>query len=355
MVARRARRITVVFWAFVFAFAALMLTACDPEGGNGGVSVAVTFEDDDVSPTRIDGSLSPAAGQTVGTTATPVDTSMEPLTQFYADIGEMVGSYTPTEFRMFIVEIGLYNPTPDGDGVELDAPLASDSPTNFEKHYADFVQEVVIRGGEPAPAGTYSRMWFMFSAYRRQMGSNTFDGVLPIDPEIEVKIPGYGHVDTDGDGSLDGPAWSEDPYFGDDTFRFAPWRLQPDAYNWTYEEDGTDKTIDPIEHFAYFADATSYRGIFPGIGGVPESWDTAEPDTLGTPHLTAKGFGSAIIVPSEPVLVSAYATELLVRVKWDLGGIIEVYDNGTAGDKSDDIVVFANRFWERLDLTVETR
>ena len=360
----RARRLAVVFWAPALALIALTATACDPQGdGGGGVAVALSFEDDDVAPATV---APAAAGQRISPASTPVDSSMEPLTQFYDSIGDKVGSYTPTKFRMFIGEIGLYNPAPDGDGVELDAPLAGDSPTNSEKHYADFVEEVIIRSGEPVPPGTYNRIWFLFSAYRGEMTSNTFDGALPIAPEIEVEIPGYGSViDTDGDGDPDSPVWPymasrvlgepSREYLGEDTFRFVPRRLLPATYDWKYDDGGTDKRIDPIEHFTYFADTTSYRGIFPGIGGVPDSWSTADPDTLGTPHLVATGFGSAIIVPSEAVVVPADATEVLVRMKWDLDGIIEVYDDGTPDDKSDDLVVFADKFWERLDLTVEAR
>ena len=347
----------------------LALTGCDPQGGEGGVSVALTFEDNDVASTvatsRDGVSPSTRGSGSEGAASSSVDSSMEPLTQFYASIGDRVGSYTPTKFRMFIVEIGLYNPAPDGEGVELDAPLAADSATNSDKHYADFVEEVIIRGGEPVPPGSYNRMWFMFSAYRGEMTSNTFDGALPMVPEIEVEIPGYGQVDRDGDGGADGPVWRNLPsrdgkgmsreYLGNDTFLFVPRRLQPGTYNWKYDDGGDEKTIDPIEHFAYFADANSYRGIFPDIDGVPDSWSTAEPESLGTPHMNAEGFGSAIVVPSGPVEVPADATEVLVRVEWDLDGIIEVYDRETPDDKTDDVVVFANNFWERLNLTVEAQ
>ena len=64
----------------------------------------------------------------------------------------------------------------------------------------------------------------------------------------------------------------------------------------------------------------------------------------------SKGLGGSVIVPWEGFAVSR--NEVQVEVYLDLNGIVEIYDNNTPGDLSDDHVVLSNRYWERFSINV---
>jgi hypothetical protein len=60
-----------------------------------------------------------------------------------------------------------------------------------------------------------------------------------------------------------------------------------------------------------------------------------------------------VLVPWDGVYVDPTKNKATLTVTLDIDGIVEVYDNGTPADKSDDRVVLANRFWERFGVSVD--
>ncbi len=60
--------------------------------------------------------------------------------------------------------------------------------------------------------------------------------------------------------------------------------------------------------------------------------------------------GGGIIVPWEGFTASSDNIE--VEMYLDLNGIVEIYDNNTLGDLSDDHVVLAKSYWERFSLNI---
>ena len=103
-----------------------------------------------------------------------------------------------------------------------------------------------------------------------------------------------------------------------------------------------------IYNFIYLKGST-YRAILPGVPGFPDTYDSTDADTLDAPADICDG-DACIVLPFEGVVVPIDAKAVRFTLSWDLDGIIEVYDNYTPGDKSDDIVIFARNFWERLSL-----
>ena len=143
---------------------------------------------------------------------------------------------------------------------------------------------------------------------------------------------------------------------GGGRFHFVPKMLMP--YNWPevidryidWEEGIVFKNIPPLVIFAY-REESQYRAILPEVPGHPYQWDSTDPETLGMPQDWGGGRDrAAIIMPFDGITVPLSATAVRFTLSWDLDGIVEVYDNYTPEDTSDDIIVFARNFWERLSL-----
>ncbi|MFP4551227.1 MAG: hypothetical protein ACLFNT_10505 [Spirochaetales bacterium] len=315
----------------------LLLASC---GEPGTVPVALSFEDSG-------GARAMSSARAI--TLTP-DESLEALIDFYdpsvSNIGTLVGSYTPSKFRLFVQEIVLYN---DTDAIELDVPLSASSATDQSPHYADFVEDIVIQPSNPVPSGAYTGMFFFFFSAPSTMGVNGTpenpDYLVPVDSQIEVTIPGYEGVWPDVDNHA-GPIVED---LGSGAYRFALFPLQPGYWTDVVESYRPGESIERIEKFIYMQD-TTYRAILPGISGHPDIWDTTDADTAALPNHGSTGNASAVFMPFGGVDIPSSAKAVEFTVSWDLDGIIEVYDAGTAADKSDDIVVLAKDFWNRFTL-----
>lgn len=336
----------------VVVLAALVLSGCYYLGI--GPDPVLEFADRD----------SPSGSGSVASRALTLepDESLQALEAFYdpttSSIGSLVGSYTPSKFRLFIHEIILYN---GWRTANLDVMVSELSATDQSMHYADFVDDVVIAPPVATPRGTFPGMYFFFFSQHGMMsaGSDGPDGpadfYVPIESLIGVTIPGYGSPqvwadDESDDLGLSG-AYTARRVSGD-YYEFAPAFVQP--YNWSSlanlpDIDGVPQTFPLIDQFIYTADGP-YRAILPGIDGHPAIWDTADPDTANLPAGGSMGNTGAVFMPFEGVQIPAFARSVTFRVEWDLDGIIEVYDAGTPDDKTDDVVVFARNFWERFSL-----
>jgi hypothetical protein len=182
-------------------------------------------------------------------------------------------------------------------------------------------------------------MFFFFFAVNSVMGSggtpDNLEYFVEIEPSIVVEIPGYEGIWAD-DQYTDDRYPDFNPYavqdLGGGKYHFTLQILQPG--NWsnilekylsiTGSED--DETIQRIQQFAYIKDSP-YRAILPGVNGHPEIWDTVDADTLALPNHGSTGNASAIIMPFDGITIPE--------------------------DKSDDVVVLAQNFWERFSLIPE--
>ncbi len=328
----------------------LVLCGCNM---SGTVAARIAFEDRD---TTIPRAFSEKAD------LPPPDETLDPLREFYGSLGNKVDSYTPSEFKLFIQEIVLYN---DTTAIQLDEPFTMESAMDPSPHYADFVNPIVLEPSTGVPPGTYTGMFFFFFT----SGGN----VVSSDGNTEVHWEMKPSIIVDLPSEYEG-VWEDHPNdsfpnlydiegLGGGQYVFAPWVLQP--HFWITEADagksqsvdfrGDDETIQRIEKFAYLKDS-EYRAILPGISGHPEIWDTGDDNTLAlsSSEYGSVGNSSALIMPFDGVTITEDAEAVTFRVQWDLDGIVEVYNNSTA-EKSDDIIILAENFWERFSLIPEVQ
>ncbi len=272
--------------------------------------------------------------------------SIRPLEEFYNHLGNLVGSYTPSKFRLFIMEIVLYN---KNKAIELDIPFSKKSLTNPDLHYADFVEDYLITPNISIPVGDFTGLFFFFSVINSNLHVDSSDGssfTIEVSPSVEVTVPGYGGVWVDE--FIEGINRYNVKYLGDDKYHFTPSKLQPRGwFNVTSSYLAEGEYFHPIEMFVYLKDSP-YRAILPGIHGHPDIWDTSDEDTIGLPDYGSNGPTSAIIMPFDGIQIPEEAHIVTIKIIWDLEGIIEVYDNGTPEDKSNHIIVLAKDWWKRF-------
>ncbi|AEF85892.1 putative lipoprotein [Treponema primitia ZAS-2] len=345
----------------------LGITGCptgndDPSGSsklNGFIQPSVQFVNRNASPSK--SILQSRTGISRAVDLPEPDASLNPLRDFYDKLGTLRGSYTPTEFKLFIQEIVLHN---NEKGYELDYPItAASKDENFANahHYADFVTSIILKPEIYIDPGTYTGLFFFFFTANEKMGVGKGlwsqnhpnpDFWMNINPRITVTIPGISNV------------WEQDVqsrFYGKfdvkkgsgDTYQVVPEVLQPTYWQQRYQDlqdsNNPGEWIERIQMFAY--QGSDYRAILPGAVGHPRIWST-DPQTLLVPnHGSGETNNSVIIMPlSENITIPKNATGVKFEVQWDLDGIVEVYDHGTPNDTSDDIVVLARNFWERFSL-----
>ena len=57
-------------------------------------------------------------------------------------------------------------------------------------------------------------------------------------------------------------------------------------------------------------------------------------------------------IPFEPVMLTEEMKHVTILFGMDVNNIVEVYDNNTPAEKTDDIVVLANDWWNRFHFTI---
>jgi hypothetical protein len=167
-------------------------------------------------------------------------------------------------------------------------------------------------------------------------------GSVEIDSDIVVSLPGYG-------AELAGRIGNNVESREGDIITFNMGGLQPTGYPAIVSDYLPDQHIGLIEMFVYRT-GTTYRAILPGVDGHPEIWSTEDPDAANLHGNGSNGNSSAIFIPFDGIYIPENAKRVRFHVVWDLENIIEIYDNSTPGNLSDDVIVLANNFWERLSI-----
>jgi hypothetical protein len=295
------------------------------------------------------------------------DPSMDVYSDYYANYGSLVGTYTPTVMR---IPIGLgeiiladYNGRLDGlldREVFIKAPSASevDDPEQF---MADFVDPIEA-SGVSLPAATYTLLELHFedghSVFYRQDGETEIYHHF-VKNTVRVELPGYGGQLTDEE--------STSLNFG--------------TSNWGPEDeenrDAYDAKVDELTAFpadTYFERKNTSGDVFeftlrrlmPIEDPDPAEFETTERLPSGwyvfTSEVSAAQFGPTpnpystgsdqLLLPMEAITVSGLNVSATIVVSLDVEDIIEVYDNSTPGDKTDDVVVLADKYWERFSVSV---
>jgi len=259
-----------------------------------------------------------------------------PFEALYDSFGSLIGSYTPTRFELGLLEIDIRN----HHGLSI---LKVDPITEYlhggqepsrDLLMADFVNENVFTPYSQPNADTYHQVSFIFTDYVYDGGIAWAGGVTePWDSAmfsaIEVQLPGY--TDTELGNVIDRfatNAGTEQEYFvreylGESTFRFT-WNSLSPLHDWFR---------------IFFDSALDFQAY---IENDPV-WDRPLSE-LGLP-------GGDMVFPFESFELES-GDPVRIVVSWDVNNILEVYDNNTPGDKTDDLVILRRGFWEGLDISL---
>jgi len=73
-------------------------------------------------------------------------------------------------------------------------------------------------------------------------------------------------------------------------------------------------------------------------------------DYKSTPGTNPNSSEPFFCIPWNSISISSEAASVEFVLNWDLKNIVQIYDNNTPGDLSDDILVLVDNYWERIGL-----
>ncbi len=271
-----------------------------------------------------------------------VSRSSETLTALesnYANLGSLRKSLTPTVFKLPIQALEVAT----ADSYLLPVPFHTfdEATSTWICQYADFTTPLAATPEGQILAGKYLTffMFFFTNPGSMLMGSN--NRYLYFTPAIEVDLGNeYAgvfpnvrawpvEIDANNPGYPSEPLSRAD--LGGGQYRYTLHPLLP-------------KNIEMV-----LFGGTDYDAIVNGLEGSYEG------NLLGykeTPGMESTWVNGLVRIPWKGFTISADAATVEFVVSWDLADIIEVYDASTPDDLSDDKVVLANRWWERISLKV---
>lgn len=299
------------------------------------------------------------------------DPSMDYVSGFYSTYGTLVGTYTPTAV-VLPIELGeillLDEGNPFGN-IFIRSPdiAALDDPKQFLADFGTPVTSNFIS----LPQGSYDKLELRFMAgHGVHVGrGNPYrpDHTTWTENQITVEIPGYGGALSDIASRL--PVEIDERIFEEDfTFSFSgdfsaegyldqlkrevfipePGRYFErkgqvgDLYTFTLQylyprQDPASQKYQP-DSDAHYVEWHVFTSQVPKARTAEDREFDYNTDTL--------------LMPMDPITLSLVRKKATIVVSLDTKDLIEVYDNGTPVDKSDDIVVLADKYWERFSVSL---
>jgi hypothetical protein len=313
-----------------------------------------------------------------------VDSSMNPIVDYYSttNLGELRGKFTPTEFRLFLDNINIHGKNKIYRISEVTSvPEGVDEAYRDDHFYADFAKKVILRPGMAVATGKYDGFYFdvMMSllggvSYER-LEENKFGEILAtwiVKPWMKVEFDDA-TVDITAITAFSVGDGTTSIYWGD----IGPTTTETVQKVYTGEAGRhVLETIPDILVSGPRFDARGYYanqpyGIIRGLRFVSfqgssyrafglddEFWDIRKSETLGLTKVLSdmqwdQNLGAAIVIPLPGgFTIPTTAKNLRFEVGFDLTDLVEVYDNNTSADQSDDIIILAKNFWERFSFEV---
>lgn len=328
----------------------LALASCGPVPFErlGLAPTKFTWKDDSGARSAVSAARS-ASRSAAGTVVT--DPSLDWTLNLYTTFGNKVGAYTPSKFRLWLDDAIVQandDVRPGSTWIQLTNPASPREPADFtngymDRFYADFAGgslDMVPPGGLPR-GHRYSTVGVNFGLDQGGVlmtvirPGKTFEGTYQVRSELVVDLPGYEGVFPASQGLTSSQLVAE--HSSGSTYAIIPSALLPGRYDPAHPSGSQyfEKGIGTLGFFLVFT-GNRYAVLY---GASPFSFISA---AIGDLQL-----------PMAPFEVPSDAAEVHFRLNWDLTNIVEVYDNNTPADKSDDIVVLAPRFWERITLVPE--
>jgi len=295
-----------------------VLTSCGPlpftriYGGTSEANVRWTSGGANSSVASPSASSTPLESTATQNSVTPRASQPE-YDAYYATLGDKKHTYTPERFKLWSWTL-VSNPV---EHVEL---------TDYwdECNYAQLTQtdpEIIYPG--------FYDVLFILVANADGVHEHNGRSFVPRN-SVVVSMPEYGGGVLADEAHYDGINMNVE-YLGDDKYHFSWIELMPQPPGL---RDIHYIIFGPFESQRLFVSDSYNTGVLTG------NYDYGGSDTNQY----------SILVPWEGVTVGSQSVTF--RVALDLTNIIEVYEGPTGdhSDDSDDIVILANRFWDRFTL-----
>lgn len=289
-------------------------------------------------------------------TATAKSLGDSAVTEYYSDYGELIGTITPTKFKIPLQAVNLCN----ADGSVNPIPFHQFDEENqiWIMQYADFTSNVVTDPGEILKEEYTDFLLFFFSDVGSMGMSSTPDVNAVYGNEVVLDLPNeyagkYPIVDSiaqywnwteseNEDLMLDGEPIYETKILDADeaVFQVCLESLMPG-------QKMVDGYLQRRNMEIFWFNGDEYITY-----DVPEGQDTHKlSDYKTTPGMDINGDGIFTRLPWNGLVISQDAEKVEFELDWDLTDIIEIYDNNTE-DHSDDILVLMDKYWERIQINV---
>lgn len=284
------------------------------------------------------------------------------VTPYYQDYGMLVATVTPSKFKIPLQAVELSNAKQWVNPIPFHR--FDESSQKWIVQYGDFTENNIASPGL-IPVDTYTDFLFFFfdSAGSMQMSStpginalfsneividlpDAYAGLFPITDQIKRV---HRRTNTQGepvyelhDLVIDGSAVYETKVV--------------DVQRAIYQVELADLLPGPITNgvingkklIVFWFNGDEYVTY-----DVPQGATAHELlDYKTSPGMGTSGNSVYTRLPWEGVEIHKKAARVEFEIFWNLQDIIEIYDNKTPGDLSDDIAVLADKFWERIQITV---
>lgn len=298
------------------------------------------------------------------------DPSMSFVDAFYTGYGTLVGTFTPENVVLPISlgEILLFDEgNPFGNiFIRIPPKDALDDPAQF---IADFASPVAAEF-VALPRGQYDRLELRLNpGHSLHVGrgySHQPDYTTWTECSVQVELPGYG-LDL-----IDIPSRLPDAMVGNHDFYYdfsSGWEEGEFDYSALQEQIFNPEAGRYFERKRITGDDFIFTMQYLYPRRIPSVLDYRDVDDayfaqwhVFTSEVNAARYARSgegdysrgtLLIPLSPIEIGALEKETTIVLHFDVENLIEVYDNNTPGDKTDDIVVLAKNYWERFSISLE--
>lgn len=277
----------------------------------------------------------------------PVGSEDSLVTSYYTAYGKLIKTITPLKFKIPLQAVELANSKTVVNPIPFHQ--FDGKSQKWIMQYGDFTGNIT---SEPValPLDDYTDFFLFFFEDVGNMGMSSTPGITaPYTNEIEIQLPEeYKDAnlikDKKADFLIDGePVYrtriinEEEGIYQVPLVELMPWKL---------EENGYEKNRKNLNVFWFNGDDYITYDIPKGQVSHELS------DYKNTPGMGINGNSVYTRLPWDGIRINPKALDIEFEIFWDLEDIVELYDNNTESDLTDDILVLADKFWERIHINV---
>ena len=312
---------------------------------SGEVSSKITWSSGGSRSLSINSSDSTSAAKSIGDSV---------VTEYYSDYGDLIGTITPTKFKIPLQAVELSN----ADGYVTPIPFHKFDDENqvWIMQYADFASNVTTEPGVILKEEYTDFLLFFFSG-TGNMGMGSTPGVDAIySNEVVLDLPDEYAGEYPIEDSIS-QAWNgtgfEDLILGSEPIYEtkvidADGAVYQVCLNLLFPGPMEDGTLQREWMEIFWFKGNEY--IIYDVPDGQESHDLFDYKT--TPGMATSGGAYFTRLPWDGVTISQETESIEFELSWDLTDIVEIYDNNTPSDLADDILVLIDKFWERIHINV---